>query len=57
MEFRLLISIWPAVSSRTSEALFLPCKLYLVMSIPLGREVRDSLGREEPIISDLIVCN
>lgn len=55
MEPQLLTSIWPAVSSRTSEALFLPCKLDLVMSTPLGREVRDSLGGEEQIISDLIV--
>lgn len=57
MESQLLISIWPAVSSHMSEALFLPCKWDLVVSTPLGREVRDSLGREEQIISDLIACN
>lgn len=54
---QLLIYIWPAVSYYTSEALFLTCKLALVISTPLGCEVRDCLGGEEQIISDRTVCN
>lgn len=43
---QLLIYIWPAVSYYTSEALFLTYKLDLVISTPLGCEVRDCLGEK-----------